>query len=89
MPDSAPIVQQWVEKSLILTFEELERVVRLFVALGIRKIRLTGGEPLLRHGLEYLVARIARIPGVEDLVMTTNGFLFAQKARALDRKSVV
>lgn len=83
LPNPAPIIQQWVEKSLILTFEELERVVRLFVAQGIRKIRLTGGEPLLRHGLEDLVARIARIPGVEDLAMTTNGFLFAQKARAL------
>lgn len=83
LPNPAPIVQQWVEKSLILTFEELDRVVRLFVAQGIRKIRLTGGEPLLRHGLEDLVARIAKIPGVEDLAMTTNGFLFAQKARAL------
>jgi len=83
LPNSTPIVQQWVEKSLILSFEELERVVRLAVGLGIQKIRLTGGEPLLRHGLEDLVARIARIPGVEDLAMTTNGFLFAQKARAL------
>lgn len=83
LPNSAPIVQQWVERSLILSFEEIERVVRLFVALGIRKIRLTGGEPLLRHDVEELVARIARIPGVEDLAMTTNGFLFAQKARAL------
>ncbi len=83
MPNSAPILQQWVEKSLILSFEEIERVVRLFVALGIQKIRLTGGEPLLRHDLEKLVARIAAIPGVEDLAMTTNGFLFAQKARAL------
>lgn len=83
LPNPAPIVQQWVEKSLILSFEEIERVIRLFVALGIQKIRLTGGEPLLRHGLEELVARLAKIPGVEDLAMTTNGFLFAQKARAL------
>ncbi len=83
MPNSAPILQQWVEKSLILSFEEIEHVVRLFVALGIQKIRLTGGEPLLRHDLEKLVARIAAIPGVEDLAMTTNGFLFAQKACAL------
>lgn len=83
LPNPAPIVQQWVEKSLILSFEEIERVIRLFVSLGIQKIRLTGGEPLLRHGLEELVARIAKIPGVEDLAMTTNGFLFAQKARAL------
>ena len=83
MPDSAPIVQQWVHKSLLLSFEEIERVVRVAVSLGIQKIRLTGGEPLLRHGVEELVARIAKIPGIEDLAMTTNGFLFAQKARAL------
>src|SRR6266481_3741757 len=83
MPNSAPIVQQWVPKSNILSFEEIERVVRLAVSLGIQKIRLTGGEPLLRHGVEDLVARIARIPGILDLAMTTNGFLFEQKARGL------
>ena len=83
MPDSAPIVQQWVPKSNILTFEEIERVVRLAAGLGIQKIRLTGGEPLLRHGLEDLAGRIARVPGIVDLAMTTNGFLFAQKGPAL------
>jgi cyclic pyranopterin phosphate synthase len=83
LPNSAPILQQWVPKSAILSFEEIERIVRIAVGLGIQKIRLTGGEPLLRHGLEELVARLARIPGIEDLAMTTNGFLFAQKARAL------
>ena len=83
MPNSAPIVQQWVPKSNILSFEEIERVVRLAVSLGIEKIRLTGGEPLLRHGVEELVARIAAIPGIQDLAMTTNGFLFQEKARAL------
>jgi len=83
LPNPAPIVQQWVPKASILSFEELERVVRVAASLGIKKIRLTGGEPLLRHGLEELVARLARIPGIEDLAMTTNGFHFAQKARAL------
>jgi len=83
LPNPAPIVQQWVPKSNLLSFEEIERVVRVAVGLGIRKIRLTGGEPLLRHDVEKLVARIASIPGVEDLAMTTNGFLFTQKARAL------
>jgi GTP 3',8-cyclase len=72
-----------VPRSHLLSFEEIERIVRLAVELGIRKIRLTGGEPLLRHDLEKLVARIAAIPGIEDLAMTTNGFLFAEKARAL------
>jgi cyclic pyranopterin phosphate synthase len=83
MPNSAPIVQQWVPKTHLLSFEEIERVVRLAIASGIQKIRLTGGEPLLRQGLEVLVKRIACIPGVHDLAMTTNGFLFPQKATAL------
>ena len=83
LPNSTPIVQQWVAKSLILSFEEIERVIRIAVGLGIQKIRLTGGEPLLRHDIEKLVARIAAIPGIEDLAMTTNGFLFPQKAKAL------
>jgi cyclic pyranopterin phosphate synthase len=83
LPNPAPISQQWVPKSNLLSFEEIERFVRLAVSWGIQKIRLTGGEPLLRHSLEDLVARLAKIPGVEDLAMTTNGFLFAEKARAL------
>jgi len=57
--------------------------VRLAVDLGINKVRLTGGEPLLRQDAEELVARIIRIPGISDLAMTTNGFMFAAKARAL------
>ncbi len=85
LPNSAPIVQQWVPKSKILTFEEIERVVRIAAGLGIQKIRLTGGEPLLRHGVEDLTARIARVPGIEDLAMTTNGFLFAQHGPGLAR----
>jgi cyclic pyranopterin phosphate synthase len=83
LPDSAPIVQQWVPRASLLTFEEIERVVRLAVGLGIEKVRLTGGEPLLRHGVETLVQRIAAIPGITDLAMTSNGFLFPAKASAL------
>lgn len=83
MPDSAPIVQQWVPRASILTFEEIERVVLLMARLGIQKIRLTGGEPLLRNGIEDVVARIARIPSISDLAMTSNGFLFPSKGRAL------
>jgi len=83
LPNPAPIVQQWVPKGNILSFEEIERFVRLAVGLGIQKIRLTGGEPLLRQGLEKLVARIASIPGILDLAMTSNGFLFPQRAKAL------
>ena len=83
LPNSAPIVQQWVPRAHILSFEEIERVIRLMVSLGIQKIRLTGGEPLLRHNVEDLVARVAKIPGLADLAMTTNGSLFLQKAPAL------
>src|SRR3974377_1212991 len=71
MPDSAPIVQQWVPKTNLLTFEEIERVVQLAARLGIHKLRLTGGEPLLRNGVESLVARVAAVPGITDLAMTT------------------
>jgi GTP 3',8-cyclase len=83
LPNSAPIVQQWVPKAHILSFEEIERAVRLAVSLGIQKVRLTGGEPLLRQNVEDLVARIASIPGITDLAMTTNGFLFPPKAQSL------
>jgi cyclic pyranopterin phosphate synthase len=83
MPNPAPLAQQWVPRAHLLTFEEIERVVAVAAGLGIRKIRLTGGEPLLRRDLEVLVARLSAIPGVADLAMTTNGFLFSQKAHAL------
>src|SRR5436309_6337769 len=83
LPNSAPILRQWAPKSHLLTFEEIERAVRLAAALGIQKIRLTGGEPLLRQSVEDLVAQLSGIPGLTDLAMTTNGFLFPQKARAL------
>jgi GTP 3',8-cyclase len=83
LPHSQPIAWQWQSKHNLLSFEEIERVVRLAVSLGIQKIRLTGGEPLLRRNLEELVARVAGIPGVDDLALTTNGFLFPEKARAL------
>jgi cyclic pyranopterin phosphate synthase len=67
----------------ILTFEEIERVVRATVALGVRKVRLTGGEPLVRRNLEALVAMLATVDGVEDLTLTTNASLLAGKAQAL------
>jgi len=67
----------------LLSFEELNRLTRLLMPLGIRKIRLTGGEPLMRRGLEDLVAMLAAIDGVEDIAMTTNGVLLAHHAEAL------
>lgn len=68
----------------ILTFEEITRLVGLFAGLGVQKIRLTGGEPLVRRDLEHLVASIASVPEIEDIAMTTNGSLLSrQKAIAL------
>ncbi len=82
-PNPAPIHRQWSPRSKILSFEEIERFVRVAVGLGIDKLRLTGGEPLLRQQIDVLVGRLAAIDGVRDLALTTNGFLFASKARAL------
>jgi cyclic pyranopterin phosphate synthase len=67
----------------ILTFEEITRLVRAFVTLGVRKVRLTGGEPLIRRDLDRLVGMVSPIPGIEDLSLTTNGSLLADKAEAL------
>lgn len=83
LPASLPIARQWQPRAKILTFEEIERAVRLAVELGIDKVRLTGGEPLLRQELEKLVEQLAQIPGLKDLAMTSNGFLFLQKGKAL------
>jgi cyclic pyranopterin phosphate synthase len=66
----------------LLTFEEIERVSRVFVGLGVEKLRITGGEPLLRRDLEVLIERLAAL-GDLDLTLTTNGALLAQKAQAL------
>lgn len=66
-----------------LSFDEIETLVRGFAALGVRKLRLTGGEPLLRKRLPELVARLAAVPGLEDLALTTNGSLLATQAQAL------
>ncbi|TMC77773.1 MAG: GTP 3',8-cyclase MoaA [Chloroflexi bacterium] len=73
---------QFLPRAEILTFEEIERLVRIFVGLGVQKIRLTGGEPLVRRDLERLVEKLAAL-GDLDLTLTTNGSLLAQKANAL------
>jgi cyclic pyranopterin phosphate synthase len=67
----------------LLTFEELTRLGRIFAGLGVRKLRLTGGEPLLRRDLERLIAMLAGIDGIQDIALTTNGALLARKARTL------
>jgi GTP 3',8-cyclase len=72
----------FLERKALLSFEEIARLARIFHGLGIEKIRLTGGEPLVRRNLEQLIAMLARIEGL-DLTLTTNGSSLAQKARAL------
>ncbi len=74
---------EFLPRNEILNFDELVRTVRAGVKLGVTKVRLTGGEPLLRRGVEDLVAMIAAVPGVEDLAMTTNGILLSHHAKGL------
>ncbi len=74
---------KFLPKPQILTFEEIACLARIFVSLGVRKLRLTGGEPLVRAQFPRLVEHLARIEGVEDLALTTNGFLLSKCAREL------
>lgn len=74
----------FLPKSELLDFDEIERLARIFSGLGVHKLRLTGGEPLLRRGLAELIARLAAIDGIDDICLTTNGSLLtAQRAREL------
>jgi cyclic pyranopterin phosphate synthase len=74
----------FLSRQELLSFEEITRLARIFVKLGVRKIRLTGGEPMLRRGFESLVGMLAEIEGLEDIAMTTNGSLLsAERAAAL------
>ena len=70
-------------RAQLLRFEEIERFVRIAATLGVNKIRLTGGEPLVRSDLPQLVRRLAEVPGIEDLALTTNGLLLVEQAAAL------
>src|SRR3989338_3564339 len=73
---------EWIDKKEILTFEEIPRLARLFARLGVDKIRLTGGEPLMRRNLELLIAQLSSIEGIKDICVTTNGSLLADKVAA-------
>src|ERR671934_1638689 len=78
----------WLERSEVLTFEEIERLVRLLVAMGVRDVRLTGGEPLVRRDFPRLAEMLAGIDGLEDLSVTTNGYLLERDAEALVRAGI-
>jgi cyclic pyranopterin phosphate synthase len=73
----------WLERSAVLTFEEIERVVRLMVRMGIEDVRLTGGEPLVRRDFPRLVSMLSPVEGLKDLSLTTNGYLLERDAAAL------
>src|SRR5215813_15279011 len=73
----------WIKREEILRFEEITRLARLFVQLGVEKIRLTGGEPLLRRDLDKLISQLSAVRGLKDLCLTTNGSLLAEQAPAL------
>jgi cyclic pyranopterin phosphate synthase len=74
---------EFLARDLLLDFDEIERIARASVGLGVRKIRLTGGEPLLRKGIEDLITKLAQIEGIDDLTLTTNGSLLERKAERL------
>ena len=74
---------EFVDRGQILSFEEIERFVRIAVQLGVSKLRITGGEPLVRRGLPELVRRLAAVPGIRDLALTTNAVLLADQAKPL------
>jgi cyclic pyranopterin phosphate synthase len=78
----------WLERTEILSFEEIARLVELLSRMGVHDVRLTGGEPLVRRNFPQLAAMLAAIPGVEDLSVTTNGFLLERDAEALVRAGV-
>lgn len=80
MPEKGMI---WMNREELLTYEEIERIAKIFVQLGINKIRLTGGEPLLRKDLHLLIKMLSAIPELEDLALTTNGYFLADQAEGI------
>jgi cyclic pyranopterin phosphate synthase len=83
MPEELGDQLAFAPRSAVLTFEELERLVAVFARLGVRKVRLTGGEPTVRKGIVELAARIAKVPAIEQVVMTSNGHLLDELAAPL------
>src|SRR5690606_13226001 len=74
---------KFLPREKLLTFEEITRVARIMSGLGVKKLRLTGGEPLVRHEIEKLVALLSQIEDNDDIALTTNGYLLPEKAQAL------
>jgi len=79
---------EWIDKKEILTFEEITRLAKLAIEFGVEKIRLTGGEPLVRHDLPLLVEKLAALAGLEDLCLTTNVALLSERIQALKQSGL-
>jgi cyclic pyranopterin phosphate synthase len=75
----------WIDREEILTFEEIARLATLFIRLGVERIRLTGGEPLVRRDLHKLISKLSALNGLRDLCLTTNGSLLAGQVHTLSR----
>ena len=74
---------QFIDESKIMTFDEIEQLIRVAVSLGVDKVRITGGEPLVRRGLSDLISKVIKIDGIKDVSLTTNGIGLAKQAQAL------
>lgn len=79
---------QWLPRDSILSFEEIERLVSIFTRQGVRKLRITGGEPLMRRGLDQLIEVLKSVSGVEEIALTTNGILLSRDADILKRSGL-
>lgn len=73
----------WLDRRELLTYDEIHRLVKIFASLGVSRVRLTGGEPLMRKQLHLLVEKINLLPGIEDIALTTNGYFLSEQAIAL------
>src|SRR5438128_7745602 len=80
---------EWLPREEVLSFEEITRLVRVLAAMGVEEVRLTGGEPLVRRDLPVLVGKLAAVPGVNDLSLTTNGVLLDRQAGPLVEAGLV
>lgn len=78
----------WMRRQELLTYEEIEQVVRVMAGMGLRRVRITGGEPLVRRDLPELVRLLAAVPGIEDLSLSTNAVLLAEQAEALKEAGI-
>ena len=79
---------EFINKSSLLTFEEIITITEILVEMGVQKVRLTGGEPLLRYKIEDLISTLSKIPGIKELTLTTNGYLLPKKAEELKKSGI-